>query len=449
MGCYSMRWPQVKARYLNAKKLESEFANFLSKSSGAGVDGMTAEGFSHALPEIARVMERKIDQQTYRFSQYRERLISKGAGKNPRIISVATQRDRLLLRLLNKYLRDKFVDDFQGKPSISAIVREITDVMTNSSYSHYFRTDVADFYPSVRHSVLIKNLRRRIHSPRVLDLLLKAVETPTAPSGIRRPPPSRQGIPQGLSISNTLAHIYMASLDRKMEGLSTVRYIRYVDDILIFCENPGDIHHEIEQQMETLGLKMNVNKTHSGAIRDTIEFLGYRWETASKMVITVRRSSVRRLETALARLFTEYSKGRITADALRAKINLRITGCVSDGKRYGWLFFFSEISDLSLLYRLDWLIDKFANRSHLMHLKLKRFVRAYHEIHYNFTDFYSTSSYVPAYGMDIDLNEMKNFIQQFSNEEMSELTSAEVRFLYRRLLASELRTLEKDLQAFS
>ena len=444
-----MRWAQVKAQYLNAENFMREFNLFMPKTSGSGVDGMTADAFGQTLSEMANVMERKIDERTYKFTQYRERLISKGAGKNPRIISVATQRDRLLLRVLNKYLRDKFFEDVQGKSIITAVVREITEVLESSHYPYYFRTDVSNFYPSVRHSVLTKILRRRIHSARVLDLLLQAVSTPTAPSGTRRPPPSRQGIPQGLSISNTLAHVYMSSLDRKIGARSGIRYFRYVDDILIFCEDPAEIRSELEHQLEAMGLTMNVGKTHSGATTDTIEFLGYRWETAGKTVVTVRRSSVRRLETAMARLFSEFKKGKISQEVLLAKANLRITGCVSDGKRYGWLFFFSEISDLSLLYRLDWLVDRFASRNHLIDAKFKRFVRAYHEIHYNSIERYSTNSYVPAYGTNIDLEDMKVFIQQFGSEETSGLTGAEVRTLYKRLLSLELRTLEKDLQSFS
>ena len=43
-------------------------------------------------------------------------------------------------------------------------------------------------------------------------------------------------------------------------------------------------------------------------------------------------------------------------------INLAITGCIYNNKRYGWIFYFSKISDLSILRYLDLSICKILNR---------------------------------------------------------------------------------------
>ena len=41
---------------------------------------------------------------TYAFSKYKQKLISKGAGKAPREISIPTTRDRVALRALSDFL---------------------------------------------------------------------------------------------------------------------------------------------------------------------------------------------------------------------------------------------------------------------------------------------------------------------------------------------------------
>ena len=68
------------------------------------------------------------------------------------------------------------------------------------------------------------------------------------------------------------------------------------------------------------------------------------------------------------------------------ELNDSITGIISKEKNYGWIFYFSEISDLSLLFKLDKIIQSFfLNDKHFKVIpkNLKKLVRTYYVISYD------------------------------------------------------------------
>ena len=84
---------------------------------------------------------------------------------------------------------------------------------------------------------------------------------------------NKKGVPQGLSISNILASIYLIELDKKYTDKKDYEYFRYVDDILILCNtsNVNDIFNDIKSDMKKLKLKIHElgvssQKTDSGTI---------------------------------------------------------------------------------------------------------------------------------------------------------------------------------------
>jgi RNA-directed DNA polymerase len=67
------------------------------------------------------------------------------------------------------------------------------------------------------------------------------------------------------------------------------------------------------------------------------------------------------------------------------RINIKITGCIFDKKRFGWMFFFSLSEDLKQLKRLDEFVMRSWRDAGLEKFgKPKRFVKSYYEIRYNF-----------------------------------------------------------------
>jgi hypothetical protein len=66
-------------------------------------------------------------------------------------------------------------------------------------------------------------------------------------------------------------------------------------------------------------------------------------------------------------------------------LNEKTTGAVSHKKQYGWLYYFSQMDDISLLHHLDKTLGQLCERSVVLKRKcpseLKSFVHAFREIH--------------------------------------------------------------------
>jgi len=87
----------------------------------------------------------------------------------------------------------------------------------------------------------------------------------------------KRGIPKGASLSPLLGAFYLLDLDRKMEKMD-VKYIRYMDDILILAKTRWKLKKAIKvlnQTFDELKLKKHPDKTTIGRVEKGFDFLGY------------------------------------------------------------------------------------------------------------------------------------------------------------------------------
>jgi hypothetical protein len=216
---------------------------------------------------------------------------------------------------------------------------------------------------------------------------------------------AERGVAQGLSISNILASIYMKKLDKNYLKRKGFVYFRYVDDILILCkkEDADSIKKEIVEDINALKLEVHAfksgsNKSTVGCIgEEMFQYLGFEFDGD---LISVRESSVDRLRERILHLFYEHKES--SDNTLYKKVNLKITGCIYDGKQYGWLHFFSQMTDLELLYHLDWYVKKCFLRFNRKYdeKKIKRFTTTYFKLKQQKTEKLNASTYIPRYGTE-------------------------------------------------
>jgi len=78
----------------------------IKNKPSTGVDGINIKVFDKKIDAEIEIINRKILNKTYDFSFYKERLISKGRNKFPRVISIPTIRDKKVsLTHCMKYIR--------------------------------------------------------------------------------------------------------------------------------------------------------------------------------------------------------------------------------------------------------------------------------------------------------------------------------------------------------
>ncbi|MFV0587062.1 reverse transcriptase domain-containing protein [Bacteroides reticulotermitis] len=431
----------------------------ISVSPTKGVDGVSSCTF-HPDTEFA-IIQRKCLNGSYKFSSYLEKLVSKGAKKNPRVLSVATVRDRLTLTALKEYLNCIYADCINRKLPNNR-VGEIFIHMRQNPKSQFLKTDIKGFYENIDHLILVDLLRKRITDTRVLSLIEKAIKTPTVCFSFSKEERENlindRGIPQGLAISNILAEIYLSDIDEYMNK-TTPFYSRYVDDIMIIApKRVNEMKTILRKNLSNKNLRLNKEKTQCGRVKNGVLFLGY-WITPN--IIAVPENKISLLLTRIAGIFTEYEKlydesnlrpiyFRNDSEGLKdffiETLNKKITGAKSLTKRYGWIAYYSQITDLSLLYRIDKTIKKFCCRSAILGLavpdNLKSIHRSYFEIKYN----YNNSDYIYNYDIiDSVLKKRKELEKRnliYANRSYSD---EQIINQYEKLKLKELSSYEKDI----
>lgn len=388
----------------SAESLEAVFREKFETTSGKGVDRLNGFQFSGRSKVELAVTSTKILSGHFRFTPYLEVLRPKSRDKRPRLIGIPSVRDRVVMHQLNKFLATLFPERVP-KNVASTYVRDLAEDLKErpKDITWVCSTDIRTFYDDIRQTRLLSLLRKRISCDAAVQLIGHAIATPTVPKNTRRnrhKEYASNGVPQGLAISNILASIYMQDVDDEMKKAG-VTYYRYVDDVLMYGdENPvRKAFASLRSRLAYRGLKLHAigsAKTHIEPLSKPFGYLGY---TFKMPTISVRDSTIERFLQTIAAKFSDYTHNKnkrlekfkyLTEERLNniflLELNDRITGAISEKRRYGWIAYFSQITDLTLLHKLDDAIAGMFSRLPEFGCKapadLKQLKRAYHEIKY-------------------------------------------------------------------
>lgn len=379
---------------------------------------------------------------TYGFTSYRERLLVKSSDKPPRQISIPTVRDRLLLRAVCQVLHGT-IPASTGYSPHALVDRVAQELRSEEAVREFVRIDVCDFFPSIRHSLLASELRRNGIDQRTSDLSMLAVAANIGETH----EPRTKGVPQGLSISGALASIYMMRFDgRQIRRFS--KYFRYVDDILLIVP-AGQGQRSlttIRLALARLGLKAHPlgtdGKTEIQGTDRGIDYLGYH---ITRELISVRSRSFRRMFKNVLKVITDF-RYRGDLERLVFRLNLKITGCIVDAKRRGWMMFFSRTENMQQLKQLDGFVLGQLRRVSVpvdARSRVKTFVKAYYEICFNLNQ----STYVPNFD-NFNIEQRTEVVAILLGRSLVEIEAFSVELIdshFSRLVGQEVHDLENDV----
>jgi RNA-directed DNA polymerase len=418
---------------------ESNFAKVISKGS----DRLNGFQFARRSTVELGIASAKCSQGQYRFAPYLESLKVKGRNKEPRVISIPTIRDRVVLHQLNRFLGAVFPERIP-RSIASTYVRAIATDLPRRPVDETFvcGLDIKRFYDSIKQDRMLSTLGKEILCWQALRLISHALLTPTVPKNTHKSRHgefrSRVGVPQGLAISNILASIYLKDVDDAMKKLD-VAYYRYVDDVLMYGAQSVVLKAEksLRSRLMYRGLSLHPltsSKSHFGPLSSPFGYLGYTFRWPS---ITVRDSTIERFLQSIAAKFSDYGHNKSRrlekfkylteerlAEIFLLEINERITGAISQKKRYGWVAYFNQITDLSLLHRLDHAIEGMFLRMHDFDYKpppaLKKLSRAYYEMKFN-----PRGTYIRNYDLIVTQIEKLNFLVERGRTDPNEALTDE------------------------
>lgn len=436
------------------KHLRDVYNLKISHKANPGLDRMNRSTFEKKLDDHLNVINYKIHNRTYKFTYFKEKLLSKGKGKLPRVISIPTIRDKITLSVLNELLTEVYNNEIGGKLT-QTLIDEIKNAVNSGEYNSFIKIDIKNFYDNIDHQIILKEIKKKIKDKSVLSLVEKALTNPTVAEGKRNAEPEvpSVGVPQGVSISNILANIYLLEVDKRISSFKGVKYFRYVDDILILCKtsNKKRTLKSIENELCNK-LKLAINsKKDEGLLIGGFDYLGYAYKKLNeyKYGFSVKPNNLLKLETSIIEIFSGFKKNR-NSEQFLWDINNRITGFVLEDNKYGWLFFYSQIDNVAILYHLDWFVNKMCGVYKVkpaLQKQIKRFVKAYFEIIMK----RGKSAYIPN-SKEFPLDEKKRILQTIYNinrSELDKMSNDDVDKQFKRKVYISVKELEKDVQNIS
>lgn len=432
-----------------------------------GIDRMGPSQFKKQKEMHFEIIHRKCINGTYNFSPFSERLRVRGRDREPRVISIATIRDGIVLSLLKDYLYELFPECVNRRLP-NSYIREIKDFYKTTDIKNlcFYKVDIGSFYDSINQDKLIETVSNKITSMPEILLLKRAISTPTVPTGYKKIELHKfkncRGVPQGLAISNILANIYVHKCDEIFKNSSLI-YLRYVDDML-FMVRPEHLEHirsVVDNELKELSLPLNVDKTHFDPVEKGLDYLGYHLQLP---IVSIKKATVERFLRSLSAFFTAYenmgakmyppNSPEVSHELFISQVNERITGAISENRRYGWLFYFLELNDLTLLHTIDLIIrEKFCKRlrrnptrvpiSESIKKLSKAYYHAKYDLHSGYVLNYDEYDTLPK---KLDYLKLWGFIE--SGKE-STYTKDDIERLFKRARNKRLSDLESDVGVIS
>ena len=394
-------------KYFDIDFLNKIYDEKVRFSLGVGVDRINHESFIQNKDFHLRIINKKCLNGSYRFSPYRELLKLKGRDKIPRVISIATIRDKIVLSVLKEILHEIFPECVNRTLPNNYIseIKKFYETEDNNNYE-ILQIDIKGFYDNINQKILINILQESIQAGFVLNLIIKAIQNPTPHKQYYKSElknlKNMKGVPQGLSISNVLANIYLNSFDDEVKR--KVKFFkRYVDDILIIDTNLSEKNCFVglRNELQILGLDINIEKSCTDLANNSFTYLGYELKLPK---VTVKKTTYEKFLNSIAAKITYYKKNReniinnnggtseFFKRAVIFDLNLKISGAIYNNKSYGWIFYFLEINDFHILYKMDAniisLLKKVIDFKENVPSKLKKLSKAYYEAKYNRTGKY-------------------------------------------------------------
>lgn len=327
-------------RILERNNLNQAYLKVKRNGGSAGIDGMTVEEMLPYLKENREELLKVLRNGRYKPKAVRRVEIPKPDG-GKRMLGVPTVIDRMIQQAIVQVLQPIYEPlfsessyGFRPKRSAQQAMKQALEYY-KEGYTQVVDLDLAKYFDTVNHEILIGMLREQIKDERVINLIRKYLESGVMIDGLISP--TREGTPQGGNLSPLLSNIYLTAFDRLLESRGH-KFVRYADDCNIYVKSRRAAERVMNNCVKflegKLKLKVNREKSQTGSPLK-LKFLGFSmYKTGKKAGIRPHSKSIKRFKDKIREL-TSRKQARSIENILQRL------------KRYttGWLGYYS-IADM-------------------------------------------------------------------------------------------------------
>ena len=352
--------------FVHIAKMETlrEAYRIAKRNRGApGIDGLTFDDIEKAgLDEFLLSIRNDLLSGSYQPQQNRKVEIPKDKGK-VRTLQIPSIRDRVVQGSLKLILEAIFEADFcpnsygfrpKRSPhrALAEVRRSVLRRMTR-----VIDVDLTNYFDSIRHSVLLDKIARRVKDPEVMRLVKQIIKTT-----------GKVGVAQGGPFSPLAANIYLTDLDWYFDGIrrktaegefEAVNYHRFADDIVITVSGHYSKRgwaelavQRLNEQLVTLGVTLNEEKTQIVDMLkgESFSFLGFdlrrvmnRQGTKYFILMTPKKKARKAIKAKIREIIK--NGGASPTYEIIAKINEAVAGWVNYFRVGNSNRAFSEVRD--------------------------------------------------------------------------------------------------------
>jgi RNA-directed DNA polymerase len=267
-------------RILATENMELAWKRVRANKGAPGIDGVTIDDFPDRFRPLWVYIRASLATGTYLPKPVLRVEIPKPTG-GTRPLGIPSVLDRLIQQSIAQILTPIFDHEFSEssfgfRPNRSAhqAVRQLREYL-RQGYRIAVDIDLAKFFDTVNHDLLMHCVGSKVRDKRVLALIGKYLRAGVEVNG--RLEKTRLGVPQGGPLSPLLANILLDHLDKELEKRGH-KFVRYADDfvILVKSQRAGERVMGSVRKYLTSQLKLTVNEDKSQVARsDEISFLGF------------------------------------------------------------------------------------------------------------------------------------------------------------------------------
>jgi RNA-directed DNA polymerase len=334
---------------LDRDNMNGAFKRVKTNKGSHGVDGMGVDELLQYLKENGERLRQSILDGKYRPNPVRRVEIPKEDGKKKRNLGIPTVVDRVvqqaIAQVLTPIYERQFLEESYGfRPGRSAhqAIRKCQEYI-DEGYTFVVDMDLEKYFDTVNQSKLVEVLSRTITDGRVISLIHKYLRAGVVVKHSYKE--TDIGVPQGGPLSPILSNIMLNELDKELKRRGH-RFVRYADDLIIFCKSGRSAERTYENILPFIERKLLLKVNREKTVVDhvwKVKFLGFSfYRKDGKARIRIHPKSVAKMKSKVREL-TARSNGM--GNELRA-IKL---------KRYimGWVNYFKIADIKGLLSRID------------------------------------------------------------------------------------------------